>query len=61
MTNFDSFFPVIWPEQQEMVSMEKIIQLQKREEATYKVTAEKERQAAQKAATVIQGPPVIQA
>ena len=61
MTNFDSFFPVIWPEQQEMVSMEEIIQLQKKEEAAQKAAAEKERQAAQKAATVIQGPPVIQA
>ena len=40
--------------------MEEIIQLQKREEAEQKAAAEKERQVAQKAAAVDQGPPVIQ-
>ena len=61
MTNFDCFFLVIWPEQQEMVSMEEIIQLQKREKTAQKAAAEKERQAAQKAAAVDHGPFVIQA
>ena len=39
MTNFDFFFHVIWPEQQEMVTMEELIQLQKREETAQKAAA----------------------
>ena len=59
VTNFDSFFLVIWPEQQEMVMMEELIRLQKREEAAQKAAVEKERQAALKATAVAdQDPPV---
>ena len=49
VTDFDSVFRVIWPEQQEMVSIEKIIELQKREEVAQKAVKEKQRQLAQKA------------
>ena len=59
MTNFDSFFHVIWLEQQEMVSIEELIQLQKKEEAAQKAAAEKERQTVQKAVAADQGPPII--
>ena len=63
MTDFNSFFLVIWPEQQEMVTMEELIRLQKREEAAQKAAAEKEKQAATKAAVAVsvsayQVPPV---
>ena len=52
---FDFVFDVLWPEQQEMVSMEEIIELQKREEAAQRAVAEKEKRSAQK---VDQGAPV---
>ena len=57
MIDFDSVFHVIRPEQQEMVSIEEIIELQKREEAAQKDVEEKQRQLAQKAC---QGPPDAQ-
>ena len=47
-TDFDFIFLVLHPEQQEMVSMEQIIAIQKREEAAQKAAAQKA--AAQKAA-----------
>ena len=50
MTDFDSLFLVLWPEQQEMVTMEELIRLQKRAEEAEKAAAEKEKQAATKAA-----------
>ena len=53
MTDFDSFFLLLWPEQQEMVTMEELIRLQKREEAAQKAAAEKEKQAATKAAVAV--------
>ena len=49
MTDFDSVFHVIWLEQQEMISIEEIIELQKREKAAQKAIGEKQRQLAQKA------------
>ena len=53
MTDFDSFFLLLWPEQQEMITMEELIRLQKREEAAQKAAAEKEKQAANKAAVAV--------
>ena len=41
MTDFDFTFLVLRPEQQEMVSMEQIITIQKREEAVQKTAAQK--------------------
>ena len=41
VADFDFAFLVLYPEQQEMVSMEQIIAIQKREEATQKATVQK--------------------
>ena len=41
VTDFDFSFLVLCPEQQEMVSMEQIIAIQKRKEATQKAAAQK--------------------
>ena len=41
VTDFDFIFLVLHPEQQEMVSMEQIIAIQKREEAAQKAAAQK--------------------
>ena len=45
VTDFDSSFLVLRPEQQEMVSMEQIIAIQKREEAAQKAAAQKQQSA----------------
>ena len=50
MTDFDSLFLVLWPEQREMVTMDELIRLQKRAEEAEKAAVEKEKQAATKAA-----------
>ena len=42
VTDFDFVFHEIWPKQQKMVSIEKIIVIQKREEAAQKTTAQKQ-------------------
>ena len=54
VTDFDFVFHVIRPEQPEMVSIQEIIAIQKREEDAQKVTAQKQQQSTKKAD---QGPP----
>ena len=49
VTDFDLVFHVTWPEQQEMVSIEEIIAIQKREEAAQKVAAQKQQLSAEEA------------
>ena len=47
--DFDLVFHVLWSEQQKMVSIEEIIEIQKREEVAQKATAKKQHQLAKKA------------
>ena len=49
VTDFDLVFHVTWLEQQEMVSIEEIILIQKREEVAQKTVGEKQQQLAKKA------------